>query len=133
MIALFSETLDSIAAANANYSLGNPTRILSATPLAPLFDRVSLNLSAPLKTSIVYTLTVANAKDCRGNLVATHNTAKAGWPQSCEVNNMVVNEILSIPVPTLSIMLNFTTGVIRSLTSPGFTSQIKIPAALLAQ
>lgn len=97
VIAQFDEPLDSTAAAQAaNYSI-NGIAVISAQPVAPLFQQVQLRLAAPLQPQTVYTLTVRNVTDCKGNVINTRNSAPAGLPQEATANDVVVNEILFNP------------------------------------
>ena len=97
LIAQFDEPLDSTAAAQTvNYSM-NGIAIISAQPIAPLFQQVQLRLASPLQPQTVYTLTVRNVTDCKGNSINTRNTAPAGLPQEAAANDVVINEILFNP------------------------------------
>lgn len=99
IIAVFNEPLDSLSASAANnYSLPRFT-IVSATPQTPLFNQVSLKLSSALQKRVVYTLTVANVKDCRNNFIGSFNTAKLGWAEEAMPADIVINEILFNPKP----------------------------------
>lgn len=96
----FTEILDSAYAANPlnytiNNGIGNPT---SATPIGPLFSRVNLTLANTLQLGTNYELTVNDTiRDCVGNLVSTGNTAIFAIPEWPEVNDVVINELLSNP------------------------------------
>lgn len=100
VVALFDEPLDSASAAIVSgYSFTNTILISSAIPQAPLFQSVLLKLAAPLEKKRVYLLTVTNVKDCSGNFIGVHNSAKAGVSEEALPNDMVVNEILFNPGP----------------------------------
>jgi hypothetical protein len=99
LVAVFDEPLDSTSAATvSNYSLTNQT-IATAMPQAPLYDRVLLKLASPMQKRTVYSLSVNNLKDCKGNKIGTYNTAKVGWAELATQNDLVINEILFNPRP----------------------------------
>lgn len=99
LVVVLNEPLDSTTAAMAvNYSLPGNT-VVAATPLPPLYQRVQLTLQAPLQKSMVYTLTVSQVQDCKGNAVGSYNQAKAGLSQSAAAAGIVINEILFHPKP----------------------------------
>lgn len=98
IILLFDEPMDSASAAvSANYSISNGLSAVSANPVGPLFASVLVRLSAPMQPGTVYTVTVRNLKDCKGNIVGTRNSANAGLPQTALAGNVMVNEILFNP------------------------------------
>ena len=100
VVALFDEPLDSTsAAAISNYSFSNNITISSVTPQPPLFNSVVLKLAGPLQLQTIYTLTVNNVKDCKGNVIGVYNKAKAGIATEALRNEIVVNEILFNPRP----------------------------------
>ena len=100
VVAFFDEPLDSTSAANiSNYSFSNSLSSVMASPQTPLFNSVVLKLSNPLQKGTVYTLTVSNTKDCRGNSIGVYNKAKAGVAEEALQNDLVMNEILFNPRP----------------------------------
>jgi hypothetical protein len=100
VVALFDEPLDSMSAASiSNYSLSNNIAVASALPQTPLFNSVLLKLSTPLQKKTIYTLTISNVIDCKGNTIGAYNKAKAGLAEEALQNDVVVNEILFNPRP----------------------------------
>lgn len=100
VVALFDEPLDSLSAAVvSNYSFSNNISIGSALSQAPLFNSVILKLSTPLQKQIIYTVTVNNVKDCKGNAIGVYNKSKAGVAEEALSNDVVINEILFNPRP----------------------------------
>jgi hypothetical protein len=98
--AVFNEPVDSTSAASiANYQFSDGLTVTAALPQAPVFQTVLLTLSAPLAASTVYTLTVRNITDCRGNAIGGFNTARSGLPVDADSLDMVVNEIFFNPKP----------------------------------
>jgi hypothetical protein len=74
-------------------------QILAATASPPIFNTVVITLSTPLQNEKVYTITVKNISDCKGNNIGVHNATKAGISQEASKNDMVINEILFNPKP----------------------------------
>jgi hypothetical protein len=97
VVLVFNEPLDSASgAAVSSYSLPGYT-ILSATTIAPQFQRVQLKLASSLLASTVYTISVTNVSDCKGNAIGAYNKARIGLPQTPGVEDVVINEILFNP------------------------------------
>jgi hypothetical protein len=100
IILVFDEPVDSLAAAViSNYTPGGGLVISSVSVLAPLFNQVQLKLAAPMQASTVYTITAAGVKDCKGNLISNHNTARVGLPADAAKGELIINEILFNPRP----------------------------------
>ncbi|UEG50667.1 lamin tail domain-containing protein [Ferruginibacter lapsinanis] len=100
----FDETLDSLKAATiTNYSLTGGISIIDGVTVGPLFDAVNLTLSTPLTTGVEYTITAATAiTDCLGNQISTDNTAKLFVASPAVRFDLVVNEILFNPLPSIN-------------------------------
>lgn len=99
VVLVFDEPLDSSsAAAVSNYNLPAYT-ITAATPLAPLFQAVQLQLATPLQPEIVATLTANNLTDCKGSSISAYNHARIGLSQPATARDVVINEILFHPRP----------------------------------
>ncbi len=103
IILVFDEPLDSVKAAVAasyiiNDGIGAP---VLAIPVSPLFDRVTLRLTAAtaLLQNKIYSITVTNIKDCASNSIGTTNTAQVGLPKRADSLALVINEILFNPKP----------------------------------
>ncbi|MGN6165182.1 MAG: lamin tail domain-containing protein [Flavisolibacter sp.] len=100
LVAVFDEPLDSASAAQAsNFTLTNGFTVTSATPQAPLFDQVLIKLSTPLQKRSVYTLTVVNVMDCKGNTISAFNKVNIGWAEEAFPGDIIINEILFNPKP----------------------------------
>lgn len=99
----FDETLDSLKAATiANYTITNGISVTAAVTSAPLFSSVNLALSSPLLTGTEYTLTTAGLTDCIGNIITANNTATLFLPSPAVRFDLVVNEILFNPIPSIN-------------------------------
>lgn len=107
IILYFDETLDSLKGATiANYSLTGGITVTEALTVGPLFDAVKLTLGTALTTGIEYTVTAATAiTDCLGNAVTTDNTAKLFVASPATNFDLVVNEILFNPLPSINAAL----------------------------
>ncbi len=96
---VFDEPLDSLKAATVNnYSISDGIGIpQSVIVVAPVFDKVTLRLNIPLARNKVYTISVSNVTDCKGNIIGTKNTARLGLSAVADSFDIVINEILFNP------------------------------------
>ena len=96
---VFDEPLDSVKAATANnYSISDGIGVpQSAIVITPAFDKVTLRLNTPLRRNKVYTITVSNVTDCKGNIISTKNKARLGLSEIADSLAIVINEILFNP------------------------------------
>ena len=79
---VFDEPLDSLKAATAgNYKIDNSATVTVAAAVAPLFNKVTLTLNAPIATGTIYTVIVLNITDCRGNAIGVKKHRKI-WNRS---------------------------------------------------
>jgi hypothetical protein len=95
----FNEPLDSLrGATRTNYQIsngiGNP---ISAVTLSPSFQRTQIKLGTPLQRNQVYTITVSNVTDCRGNTIGGFNAAKVGLAEKVDSFDIIINEVLFDP------------------------------------
>jgi hypothetical protein len=95
----FSEALDSTTQNNPHYYSLNP---YPSNPDGiqfhpPTYDKVTLLFNTPLKPQTLYRMLVTHLEDCAGNTVAENDYADFGLPESIEVNDLVINEILFDP------------------------------------
>jgi hypothetical protein len=95
---VFNEPLDSLSAASpSNYSISDGITITSVSIDQPVIDKVTLTLGTPIVADKVYTATVSNIADCKGNSIGINNTAQFGLAGSADSLDVVVNEILFNP------------------------------------
>lgn len=100
IILVFDEPVDSLSGAAAgNYSASGGLTITTASTLPPLFDKVQLKLATPMAAAIVYTITAANVKDCRGNSSSSSGLVRVGLPDDAAAGDWIINEILFNPRP----------------------------------
>jgi hypothetical protein len=96
VLLFFSEPLDSATAADpARYIISNNT-VQSVSVLPPLFNTITLKLSAPLEAGRVYTMITNGLQDCKGN-AGGHESVKTGWALPVSTGQMVINEMLFNP------------------------------------
>ena len=99
LILYFNEPLDSTEASNIshysiNEGIGNP---LTAKPLSPLFEKISLELSSPLSRNKTYSISVNGVVDCVLNEIGSYNQSPIGLFEHTDSLDVVVNEILFNP------------------------------------
>jgi hypothetical protein len=95
IVLVFDEPLDSTSASIASsYSISPSIAVASALAQGPLFDCVVLKTSTPIVHETVYTVTVNNIKDCKGNVVSGSNKVRAGIAEEALPRDVVINEIL---------------------------------------
>lgn len=93
----FSEKMDSASLANARYTLDPALVVQSVTVEMPDLKSVRLRLTTPIQPQVRYTLRVANATDCSGNLIDAQSSALFGLPQQASSGDIVLNEVLFRP------------------------------------
>lgn len=97
---VYDEPLDSMSAADKNnYSFNNGLSVISATAIAPLFNKVNISVNNLLLEGIVYNIKAKNISDCSGNNIGEKNSANFGLAQEAENFDLVINEILFNPLP----------------------------------
>jgi len=97
---VFNEPLDSLKGGTiSNYMISDGISVLSAETIAPLFDKVSINLSSTLVPDKVYTVTASNVPDCSGNVISHDNTTRFGLASFPDTFDIVINEMLFHPRP----------------------------------
>jgi hypothetical protein len=100
IVLLFDEPLDSTSVSIASsYSISGNIAITSAVAQGPLFNCVVLTTSTPLSKQTVYTVTVSRVKDCKGNLINSNSSTRAGFAEEASPGDIVINEILFNPRP----------------------------------
>lgn len=99
VVLYFNEPMDSIEATNVNhYHIDNNINVpVSASPIAPLFDKVMLVLSTPVRQNIIGNIIVDGLKDCLFNSIGLKNTVRYGLDCLPDSFDVVVNEILFNP------------------------------------
>ena len=95
----FNEPLDSAEASNiSHYSINEGIEHpLSAKPLPPLFDKISLELSTPLIRNKTYNISVNGVVDCVLNEIGSYNHSQTGLFEHTDSLDVVVNEVLFNP------------------------------------
>ncbi|HSZ33494.1 MAG TPA: lamin tail domain-containing protein [Puia sp.] len=98
---LFNEPVDSASGANNfNYfisdGVGNPD---SAFTTAPFFDQVSIKLQNPISAGKIYTISLQQVEDCKGEEIGLNNICKLGLPKKAKAGDIIFNEILFNPPP----------------------------------
>ena len=99
IVLVFDEPIDSTSASDPAKYFMTDNQILAATASSPIFNTVVITLGTPLQNEKVYTITVKDITDCKGNNIGVHNATKAGISQEALKNDMVINEILFNPKP----------------------------------
>jgi hypothetical protein len=100
LVAIFDQTLDSSSASIANhFFLTGSVTILSAECHPPLFNSVTLKLSAPVLPKTIYQLTAKQLTDCNGNEIGVFNNCKTGLTEEAIIGDIRINEILFNPRP----------------------------------
>ncbi|MEP6949008.1 MAG: lamin tail domain-containing protein [Ginsengibacter sp.] len=95
---VYDEPLDSLEAATVNnYRIDNGISAVGANCISPVFDKVNIVLNAPIVTGTIYSISAANATDCKGNVIGVRNTARFGMSQEADSFDIVINEILFNP------------------------------------
>jgi hypothetical protein len=95
----FNEPMDSLSAMNvANYQIDNGIGMpVSVLPLAPLFDKIIIEINVPFHEQIIYNVTVNGVTDCISNSIGRYNTTRFGLATLPDSFDIVVNEILFNP------------------------------------
>lgn len=99
LLLTFNEPVDSLRGATAaNYQVSDGIgTALSASSMGPLFQRTQIRLTRPLQRNRIYTVTVTNVTDCRGNAIGGFNTARVGLTERIDSLDLVINEVLFDP------------------------------------
>ncbi|MFZ1825089.1 MAG: gliding motility-associated C-terminal domain-containing protein, partial [Chitinophagales bacterium] len=74
--------------------IGNPIAIIVE---GSIINSVTLLLSTPISSSILYTLTVSDISDCSGNIIMLGNTIQFGISEETFPGDIVINEVLFNP------------------------------------
>jgi hypothetical protein len=97
-VVVFTETIDSTTASLlTNYTIDNGINLTTATPQAPMFDRVVLKTTTPLIANTVYNITINQVRDCAGNTITANSKTRAGLSTLANPADVVINEILFNP------------------------------------
>ena len=99
IIVFFNEKLDSLSSVTINnYSIDNGIGTpLSASPVWPAMNQVTLALAQPLQHDVIYNLAVINMQDCAGNTITDSINIRFAIPEFPDSNDIIVNEILFYP------------------------------------
>ncbi len=97
---VFDEVMDSASLALGNYTINNSIAIQSVQ-LDAYFERVILNLTPALDSSVAYTLTISGQSDCSGNSIEA-TSFEFGIGSSPKPYDLIINEIYPVPSETSS-------------------------------
>lgn len=93
----FSKLMDSLSIANAVFSIDNGLSISGVSIADALVSTVSIQLSAAIDSSLLYTLSISgNISDCLGNLLSTESVA-FGLGVTPRPFDIVINELYPDP------------------------------------
>lgn len=92
-------TAEDIANYSINQGVGNPQ---AAQQDSAAFTKVKLTFSAPLDSTIIYTIT-ATIANCAGISISTQNQLQFALPRKVEKFDVVINEILPDPDPVVGL------------------------------
>jgi hypothetical protein len=98
----FSESIDSSSFMEpVQWIVDNETiRVIELTRIPPTYDALTLHLSSPVESGVVYTLWFPGGlKDCSGNLLQTDKSVQFAKPDSISNQEIIINEILPDPFP----------------------------------
>jgi hypothetical protein len=99
IVIVYNEPVDSLnGATTGNYSIDNNVAILKAITLSPFFNEVQLTVNTALQQDMIYTITVSNTSDCKGNIIDT-KSVRTGLPATAASHDLAINEILFNPKP----------------------------------
>ncbi|MEQ8907863.1 MAG: lamin tail domain-containing protein [Vicingaceae bacterium] len=99
----FNELLDSTSVLNATYTISRGQAVSLVSNQAPLYNSVLLQLSSPLDTGVIGTISVTNLTDCPGNPIGSENQAEVLLPNIPNYRNVVINEIMADPSPQVGL------------------------------
>jgi hypothetical protein len=108
IVLVFDEPLDSAQAVIAgnfliDNNIGKPHLVEA---FDPLITRIKLRLNTALERNKVYTASVSNIRDCSGNRIRAESLVKVALSWYPSLNDVVINEILFNPAPTVLILWN---------------------------
>ncbi|HYG04287.1 MAG TPA: lamin tail domain-containing protein [Chryseosolibacter sp.] len=93
-----NEKLDNNVPPIASFDLSPTKEIVSVAFFDQSLSALILQLSEPLDTGVLYSVTVDDTYDCAGNLInESENSATFALPQHAKRNDIVINEILFNP------------------------------------
>lgn len=96
----FSGIMDSMQVSTAaHYHFEPALQVVTVTAAPPLYNNVSLHLSAPLLPYQVYAISVDNINDCTGQQVTTANDLLLARAFMADSFDIIFNEILYDPAP----------------------------------
>jgi len=94
---LFSEPLDELSVLTASLAIHPELSIIDVSIIEPDLISVGITLGEPLEQGVFYTLSVSGFADCTGNVNAEEEILNFGLPQTAEVGDILVNEVLFNP------------------------------------
>ena len=94
----FNESVDEGTVDPANFAINIGASILDAFSAGRNSDQIILMLDQDLAKGIIYEVTVnSNIKDCLGNSVLEDTKLTFGLPESTELGDVIINEVLFNP------------------------------------
>ncbi|MEM9024176.1 MAG: lamin tail domain-containing protein [Bacteroidota bacterium] len=98
----FDEGLDSTSLATASFVVDNGATVSNFTPNPPAYESVTLDFSAALSTTTLYSLTINGASDCWGNTLNNNQGTFGIGEAPTTPFQLVINEIFPDPDASLS-------------------------------
>ncbi|MBL7842563.1 MAG: lamin tail domain-containing protein [Cyclobacteriaceae bacterium] len=96
----FDEKLEADLPLVTNFIISPTLEAMSVSFSSTRLRELLLELGAPISPQQTYTLTVANIRDCSGNLVQENfRSVSFGFPEEAQQGDLVINELLFNPRP----------------------------------
>lgn len=94
----FSEKWNSGQFSNFTFTVDNGMGLINDFVLPNTEPNyLTLNLPIKMEEGILYTLTISGLNDCVGNTIEDNTTIQFGLPQSIEIGDLIINEVLFNP------------------------------------
>ena len=92
-----SEAVDAGSVDASSIQLTPSLAISSALAVDPSFQNISVVLSTPIDTGVVYVISISNVSDCEGNLQGVDSATSFILPFEADSGDFVINEVLFNP------------------------------------
>lgn len=99
----FSEPMDSTSIAGGTYLIDNGLSVLSVSVPSGNNSVITLALSPPIDTAVVYTISAANVWDCSGNLIGGNDSLQFVIGYQPSPGDILINEIFADPSPSVGL------------------------------